>query len=100
MLDDGLMALFERAHEQQEAENRKVAAIAAHIGDNGGSVMSDPFGIDAPWLRHADGAELAQLAKLHGRIERKKRNLSDTISERTRIMNRCIRRMRRAAGKD
>jgi len=42
--------------------------------------------------------ELRRLAKLHVRIEMKKRALQAATHERQRIMNRCIRRMRRARG--
>jgi len=58
------------------------------------------FGLKAAWLRFAKERELARLAKLHVRIELKERALKDLRAERTMIMNRCIRRMRRAAGKD
>jgi len=44
--------------------------------------------------------ELRRLAKLHVRIERKKAAMKELVSERQRIMNRCIRRMRRDQGKD
>lgn len=100
MLDDGLDRLFRLAEAQQAAEDRKVAEVAALIGHNGGPVISEPFGIGADWMRAADSAELARLATLEVRIERKKQILAETISERTRIMRRCIRRIRRAAGKD
>lgn len=100
MLDDGLDRLLRLAEAQQAAEDRKVAEVAALIGDNGGPPLDDPFGIGAPWLQYADEADLARLAKLHPRIMRRQKILSDTIAERTKIMKRCIRRMRRAAGKD
>jgi len=58
------------------------------------------FGIEAPWLRFADDAELVRLSKLQVRIDRKEQALKDLRAERKTIMNRCIRRMRRAAGKD
>lgn len=61
---------------------------------------NQPFGLKAMWLHFAQEAELRRLAKLHVRIELKKANLSDLISERQTIMNRCIRRMRRSAGKN
>lgn len=60
----------------------------------------DLFGIRAAWLHFANEIELRRLAKLHMRIERRKRGLDDLISERQRIMNRCIRRMRRSNGKN
>lgn len=58
------------------------------------------FGLKAAWLRFANERELARLAKLHVRIERKERALQDLRTERKVIMNRCIRRMRRASGKN
>jgi hypothetical protein len=44
--------------------------------------------------------EVERLARLNLRIERKEQTLAELRKERTTIMNRCIRRMRRAAGKD
>lgn len=70
----------------------------AGIGHNGGP-GGDLFGLRAAWLRFANELELKRLAKLHMRIERRKRGLDDLYQERKRIMNRCIRRMRRAEGK-
>jgi hypothetical protein len=58
------------------------------------------FGLKAAWLKFADGRELKRLAKLHVRIERREQALADLRAERTKIMNRCIRRMRRKAGKN
>lgn len=60
----------------------------------------EPFGLRANWLRAATEDELRRLAKLHLRIERRKAGLAIEVAERQLIMNRCIRRMRRAAGKD
>ncbi|MCG7574872.1 hypothetical protein MHM39_14970 [Phaeobacter sp. CNT1-3] len=100
MSDDSFMRLFELAKAQVAEEDRKVAEMAAMIGDNGGPPLEQPFGIDAPWLRYADEADLARLAKLQPRISRRKAILAETIAERTKIMNRCIRRMRRAGGKN
>jgi hypothetical protein len=62
--------------------------------------MAEPFGLRAAWLHFAHELELRSLAKLHLRIERRKRGLDDLVSERQRIMNRCIRRMRRQSGKN
>lgn len=59
-----------------------------------------PFGLRAAWLHFTNERELRQLAKLHMRIERRKAGLADLVEERQRIMNRCIRRMRRAGGKN
>lgn len=58
------------------------------------------FGLNAAWLHYAEKIELARLAVLHVRIGRKERALADLRKERSQIMNRCIRRMRRASGKD
>lgn len=100
MSDDSFMRLFELAKAQVAEEDQKVAEMAAKIGDNGGPPLDQPFGIDAPWLRHADEAELARLAKIQLRIWRRKETLAEITAERTKIMNRCIRRMRRASGKN
>jgi hypothetical protein len=59
-----------------------------------------PFGLKTLWLHFANDWELRRLARLHMRIERKKSSLAEQISERQKIMNRCIRRMRRASGKN
>lgn len=61
---------------------------------------AEPFGLRAMWLHFAHQRELKRLAILHVRIELKKANLADLIAERQTIMNRCIRRMRRAKGKN
>ena len=94
MKDKGLMS---------ETCNPCVAAPTVHppagIGHNGGPEV-EPFGLRAAWLRFADEMELRRLAKLHVRIERRKRGLADLVAERRAIMNRCIRRMRRANGKN
>lgn len=54
------------------------------------------FGIGAAWLRFATEIELRRLAKLHVRIERKKRALADIRAERDVIARRCEKRMQRA----
>ena len=81
----------------------RVAAPTAHapaaIGHNGGPRV-EPFGLRAAWLRFANELELRRLAKLHMRIERRKRAIEGMVAERKLIMNRCIRRMRRAEGKE
>ncbi|RBW61442.1 hypothetical protein DS909_01635 [Phaeobacter gallaeciensis] len=59
-----------------------------------------PFGLRAKWLHFANQRELRRLAKLHGRIKRRQRSLDDLVAERQKIMNRCIRRMRRDSGKN
>jgi hypothetical protein len=63
-------------------------------------VKSEPFGLRAAWLHFASELEIKRLAKLHMRIQRRKRGLDDLVTERQRIMNRCIRRMRRQNGKN
>ncbi len=73
--------------------------VRAEVGHNGGPPL-EPFGLRAAWLRFATNIKLRRLAKLHLRIERRKRGLDDLVAERKRIMNRCIRRMRRANGKN
>jgi hypothetical protein len=98
------MTLFQRVEAQQAADEaaRETQAkrIAGLIGHNGGPPISEPFGISAPWFQFANPDEVERLAKLHVRIERRQMIISDDIGERTKIMNRCIRRMRRAAGKN
>jgi hypothetical protein len=68
------------------------------VGHNGGPTTA-LFGLHAAWLRFADELELRRVAKLHLRIERKKASMKVLVGERQRIMNRCIRRMRRNQGK-
>ncbi len=86
--------------EQLQARVAAPAAQApAGIGHNGGPRV-EPFGLRAAWLRYANALELRRLAKPHMRIERRKRGIEDLVAERRLIMNRCIRRMRRAEGKD
>jgi hypothetical protein len=86
-----------------ETGKPRVAAQAAQrragIGHNGGPAV-EPFGLHAAWLRFANEVELRRLAKLHMRIERRKRGVADLVAERKRIMNRCIRRMRRMDGRN
>ena len=81
----------------------RVAARAAQegagIGHNGGPSI-EPFGLHAAWLRFATEIELRALAKIHLRIERRRLGISYLVTERRLIMNRCIRRMRRAGGKN
>lgn len=59
-----------------------------------------PFGLSAAWLHFANELELRRLAKLQARINRRQRAVNELVSERQKIMNRCIRRMRRASGKN
>lgn len=55
---------------------------------------------NAAWREYVNDDEVHRLKVLEERIERKRLSLDETISERQLIMNRSIRRMRRAAGKD
>ena len=61
---------------------------------------SQPFGLKSAWLHFAKAVELKRLAILHVRIERKKAALHELVTERQKIMHRCIRRMRRSNGRD
>ena len=81
------------------AATQHITQRAAGIGHNGGPPV-EPFGLRDAWLRFASEVELRRLALLHLRIERRKRGLDGLVAERKRIMNRCIRRMRRAEGKN
>lgn len=47
----------------------------------------------------ADTEQKQRVEVLNARIERKKVILKEAYEERTKIMNTCIKRMRRAAGK-
>ncbi len=100
---DPLDALFLRMKRRQKADiaaqDREAQRLAALIGSNGSPPLVEPFGIDAPWFQFAEAEEVERLAKLHVRIERRKLILSEDVGERKLIMKRCIRRMRRAAGK-
>ncbi|MDO6588937.1 hypothetical protein DS901_13870 [Loktanella sp. D2R18] len=69
------------------------------IGHNS-QEADEPFGLRAAWLHFANMIELRRLAQLHGRINRRKQSLDELVAERQRIMNRCIRRMRRQQGKN
>lgn len=71
----------------------------AGIGHNGGPRV-EPFGLRSAWLRFTTEQELRCLAKIHLRIERRKLGIANLVAERQLIMNRCIRRMRRADGKN
>ena len=56
--------------------------------------------VDAPWRRFTKAEEEQRLIVLDTRIERRKASLEWDQNERTRIMQRAIRRMRRAEGKE
>lgn len=101
----------------KNARNVGVAPTTAQppIGHNGGPDMLaelihqalgpkrptpvEPFQCGAPWTNHADEDELVRLSVLQGRITRREDALKALKKERQAIMNRCIRRMRRSAGK-
>lgn len=86
----------------------------ARLGHNGGPDIEaqrlfeiigprDPdqpsvFQCGAPWTKHAEDLELIRLGKLQSRIERREQALRELRAERTKIMMRCIRRMRRKSG--
>jgi hypothetical protein len=78
---------------------RPTTQAVAKIGHNDGPPLN-PFGLHAAWLRFANEIELIRLAKLQARINRRQRAINDLIAERQKIMNRCIRRMRRKSGKN
>lgn len=59
-----------------------------------------PFECGAPWTGYATETELKRLGKLQARINRREQSLKEMKAERTLIMNRNIRRMRRADGKN
>ncbi len=98
---DKIFLLIQRQQQAEEtAKDREAARLAPMIGHNGGPSLITPFGVDAPWLQFANPEEIERLAKLQVRIERRKLILGEDVGERKLIMKRCIRRMRRVAGKD
>lgn len=56
--------------------------------------------LPAPWNDHAKDEEKQRLATIEERLERKTATIEELLKERRVIMRRCIRRMRRAAGKE
>ena len=60
----------------------------------------EPFECGAPWTAHATEEGLKRLGTLQARIIRREQALKELKAERKRIMNRNIRRMRRADGKE
>lgn len=60
----------------------------------------EPFECGAPWTAHATEADLKRLGKLQGRINRRAQSDKEDKAERKRIMNKNIKRMRRANGKE
>jgi len=63
-----------------------------------GDVQRDD--VTPPWKRFTKAEEDQRLEVLDDRIERRKAILEWDQNERTRIMHRAIRRMRRAEGKE
>lgn len=57
------------------------------------------FACGAAWTAFANRVELLRLARLQARIEMRETAIAELRAERTKIMMRCIRRMRRAEGK-
>ena len=55
--------------------------------------------VDGQWSEFLNSDEFQRLTVLEGRITRQKQILSDTVSDKNRIMRRAIKRMRRANGK-
>lgn len=92
----------------------RTADAAAQFGHNGGPDMeaerlfeiigprskSTPavFQCGAPWTRFASDAELKRLGVLEGRLTRLDRRAKEIRKERTKVMMRCVRRMRRERG--
>lgn len=94
-------------HERVDLADAEKAEISPGIGHNNPpsdpparTPRKEPFGLRAAWLHFANEREIRRLAKLHIRIEMKERALAEIRKERTTIMNRCIRRMRRDSGRD
>jgi len=56
--------------------------------------------LPAPWNSHAKAEEKQRLATIERRLELKKATVDELLAERRAIMQRCIRRMRRAEGKE
>lgn len=101
---DALDELFALISAQQDAEERALEEdarqIASLLGHNGGPEISEPFGLKAPWFQHSNTDEVEELAKIHVWIERRQRAIADLVERRAKIRKRCIRRMRRAQGKN
>lgn len=96
------------------ADKPRAADDAAQIGHNGGPRLIDLvravgpkekrapvlFGCGAPWTAFAKKVELLRLARLQARIEMREQAIAELRAERTKIMMRCVRRMRRSEGKN
>lgn len=61
-------------------------------------VQSDE--VYAPWRKFSKVDEYQRLKVVEARIERKKRSIEEAQAEKKLIMQRAIRRMRRAQGKE
>lgn len=94
---DPLVAELHKA--AKEREEGRIADLLRAIGPKR-AIEIKPFKLGAPWTHHADGKDLKRLAKLQAQITRAEMRLSDLKAERSGIMNKCIRRMRRLAGKN
>ena len=57
-----------------------------------------PYKLGAPWTYYASNDQLLRAAKLTERIERYEALARDARKERRRIMQTCVRRMRRERG--
>lgn len=57
-------------------------------------------GLHAEWRKFTNGEEEQRLIILDERLDRQELILADTRRDQTKIMNRAIRRMRRAQGKN
>lgn len=56
------------------------------------------FQCGAPWTAHATDAELVELGRLQGRIQRRELAIKEMRAQRHKVMMRCVRRMRRERG--
>lgn len=63
-----------------------------------GRVQQGP--IPAPWCDHAKSEEKQRLEVIERRLALKSATIEELLAERRKIMTRCIRRMRRAEGKE
>ena len=85
----------------KHASEAQIRVLAAGIQDlPTPAELEEPFGLGAPWTHHANQKELEALAKLHNRIIRKQKALTLMIENRAAIRRRCIKRMRREAGRN
>lgn len=92
--------LLEQRRVKEAAQTRAAEQMLALVGSNDSPPLVQPFGIDAPWFQFADADQIAHLAQLHVRINRRKLILADDYRDQKTIRDCCIRRMRRAQGKN